>query len=188
MLSIGITGSFASGKSYVLNLIAEEGYKIFSSDECVSNLYENKAIQNQILKLIPILKSFDKKKLAEIIYDDPLSRERIESFMHPLVLKEIKNFKEKNSLENFVLIEVPLLFEARWEQYFDFIITIYCSEDKRLEHAKSKVNFDQKIYNKLEKMQFSQAEKMKRADFIINTGVKMVELQTQIANILEKIE
>jgi dephospho-CoA kinase len=188
MISIGITGSYASGKSYLLNLLSEQGFETFSCDKYVGELYQQPTIQSQILKLIPDMAGFDIRKLAEKIYADDNIRKKIEALIHPLVLAHILKFKENCTHKNFVFIEVPLLFEAGWESHFNYIVTAFCSSESRLKHAMSKNNFDKNIYDKLEQIQFPQDEKMKRADFVINMDVKMLELKTQISNILEKIQ
>lgn len=187
MLSIGITGSYASGKSYLLNLLHEDGYKIFSCDRCVGDLYKQQVVQDQILKLIPAIDVFDIKKLAQKFYENDSVRKKIEKLIHPLVLESILNFKKDNLQEKFIFVEVPLLYEVGWEGYFDYVVTTFCSEEQRLLQAKSKINFDEKIYQKLETIQLSQDEKVKRADFVINTDVKMLELKTQISNLLENL-
>lgn len=187
MLFIGITGSFASGKSYLLNLLNVEGFKTFSSDKFVGDLYKQQNIQDQILKLIPSLTNFNTKEIAKKIYNDDEVRRKIEGLIHPLVLKHILDFKEVHKNEKFVFIEVPLLFEVGWENHFDYTITAFCSNESRLKHAKSKANFNKDIYDKLEKIQLPQDEKMNRADFVINMDAKMLELKTQITSILENL-
>lgn len=187
MLFIGITGSFASGKSYLLNLLNEEGFKTFSSDKFVSDLYKQQNIQDQILKLIPSLTVFDTKEIAKKIYDDDDARRKIEALIHPIVLKNILDFKKNYEHEKFIFIEVPLLFEVGWENYFDYVITAFCSNESRLKHAKSKASFNKDIYDKLEKIQLPQDEKIARADFVINMDAKMLELKIQIFNILENL-
>ena len=68
MRNIAVTGSFASGKTYVINCIKNLGYKVFSCDDYVKLLYQDKRITAQIEQEIKGLKVFDKSKLAEIIY------------------------------------------------------------------------------------------------------------------------
>ena len=187
MLFIGITGSFASGKSYLLNLLNEEGFKTFSSDKFVGDLYKQQNIQGQILELIPGIANFDTKEIAKKIYSDDDIRKKIEALIHPLILKHILDFKKDHKNEKFVFVEVPLLFEVGWENYFDYTITAFCSSESRLKHAKSKANFDKDIYDRLEKIQLPQEEKIARADFVINMDAKMLELKTQITSILENL-
>lgn len=188
MKAIGITGSFAAGKSFLLNYLAGAGYKTFSADEFVSNLYKDDIIKHKILNILPTLKIFDKAKIAYIIYNNEEERKNLQRFIHPFVVKAIKNFKSENKEKNFIFAEVPLLFESNFEQYFDFIITTYCSEESRLERAKSRKGFNMDIYKRIEQIQLPQNVKLKKSDFIINSEVKLVEFEIQIENLLEKLK
>lgn len=188
MIAIGITGSFCSGKTFVLRILSDMGYRIFSADEFVRDLYKDTEIQSRILELLPSLEVFDKLKLAKIIFNDEKSRESINEFIHPLMLKELEVFKWKNESEDIVFAEIPLLFEVGFESCFDFIITTFCSEDVRMKRAKTKKEFDKDIYDQIEMIQISQDEKKKKADFIINTDVDIVELNLEIKQILEKLK
>lgn len=64
MLAIGITGSYASGKTFILDYLAEKGYKTFCADRCIKELYQDLSVQTQILKLLPELESFNIGKSA----------------------------------------------------------------------------------------------------------------------------
>ena len=70
MLLAAITGSFRSGKTFLLNHLSSLGFKIFSSDAYVSELYLDPEIQKQILELLPDLKIFDKLEIAKLIFSN----------------------------------------------------------------------------------------------------------------------
>ena len=73
MKSVAITGSFASGKSFVLKYLEKIGYKIFSCDDYVKQLYLDSNVQEDILSIIDkIGKIFDKKRLIEIIIENKM--------------------------------------------------------------------------------------------------------------------
>ncbi|MCC8483413.1 MAG: dephospho-CoA kinase [Rickettsia endosymbiont of Labidopullus appendiculatus] len=76
MICVGITGSYASGKTFVLNYLADLGFMTFSADEYIKELYKELSIQNIILNLLPDLKIFDKRKIAELISVNDLSRSK----------------------------------------------------------------------------------------------------------------
>ena len=94
-LLVGITGSFASGKSFLLNCLASMKFNIFSSDELVRELYKDKDFQQIILDLIPDLKIFDKTIIAKLFYTDPILRKKIQDIIHPLVLDGLESFEKK---------------------------------------------------------------------------------------------
>ncbi|MFY9590028.1 dephospho-CoA kinase [Rickettsia endosymbiont of Halotydeus destructor] len=188
MLAIGITGSYASGKTFVLDYLASKGYKTFSADEFVKNLYKNIEIQNQILQLLPSLKIFDRTEISELIYNDDNARQKLQDFIYPLLIKELIFFKQQNKTAKFIFAEIPLLFEANFEIYFDFNVTIFCSEKTRIKRAASRSSFNLQIYTKIEKIQLSQREKIARADFAINSDRDMLDLEKQIIQLIKKLE
>ena len=186
MIAIGITGSFASGKSFVLNYLSSMKFHIFSADEFVKNLYKDQFIQQQILNLIPELKVFDKIEIAKLIYHNEKIRERLQNFIHPLVIEALLAFKQQNKDDLLLFAEIPLLFESHFECYFDLIVTTFCSEQSRLERAKMRVNFDQQIYDHIETIQLPQDYKIKKANFVINTDINLIELESQIRKLIQK--
>lgn len=188
MIAVAITGSFASGKSFMLDYLATKGFKTFSADELVKNLYNDYEIQTEVLKLLPTLPSFDKQKIAQIIYNDEAARKMLQNFIHPFVVEGIKSFKNTNISTEVIFAEIPLLFEANLEQYFDFMVVTFCSEESRLERAKNRKGFNQEIYNKIEQIQLPQSEKIKKANFVLNTDVNLIELEKQIIKLLEKLQ
>lgn len=188
MICVGITGSYASGKTFLLNCLAKSGFNTFSSDEYIRKLYSQPKIQNMVLALLPNLKTFNKTNIAEIIYSDDLARNKLQNFIHPFVVEKLSLFKQYHSKEEVTFAEVPLLFEEDFEQYFDFCVTTFCRERTRLERATSRDGFILKNYNKIAEIQFSQKIKMEKADFIINTDVNKVDLDKQIFQLIKELK
>lgn len=192
MKLIAITGSFASGKSFVSKYLQETGFNVFSCDDYVRELYNEPSIQHDLVKIIDNLatnekKAFDKKRLIEIVYNDDNQRKILESFVHPKVKDGINDFKHKYLNDSLLFVEVPLLFEANFDSYFDHSICVYCSEETRENRARSRGVFDLRIYNKISSIQLPQEEKKKLADFLINTDVAADMVKNQVDKIIEKL-
>lgn len=186
MISIGITGSLASGKSFVLHYLASMGFHTFSADEFVKQLYEDHEIQSQILNLMPELKIFDKIEIARLIYHNHRLRKKLQDFIHPFVINALLSFKENNKNDRFIFAEIPLLFESNFECYFNLIVTTFCSEESRLDRARIRSNFDQQIYDFIKTIQLPQDYKIKKADFAINTDTNLIEFESQVWQLIEK--
>lgn len=186
MKFIAITGSFASGKSFVSEYIAKKGYKVFSCDDYVRKLYLDSSIKKKIIDLIEIT-TFDKKEIIKIIYNDEFKRKKLENYIHPLVRKGISKFKEQYFDQDLLFVEIPLLFESGFNKHFDYSICVYCSEKNRLARAKERDNFNLEIYNKIKKIQMSLKEKIILADFLINTDLDFADTTRQIEEILENV-
>ncbi|HJD57484.1 MULTISPECIES: dephospho-CoA kinase [unclassified Candidatus Tisiphia] len=188
MICVGITGSYASGKTFVLNYLDDLGFMTFSADEYIKELYKELSIQNIILNLLPDLKIFDKRKIAELIYVNDLSRSKLQNFIHPFVVEGLSLFKWQNNDSEITFAEIPLLFEAGFDKYFDFYVTTFCSEESRLKRAMSREGFSLTTYNKIAQIQLSQQIKIAKADFVINTDVNIVDLDKQITQLIQKLK
>jgi dephospho-CoA kinase len=186
--SVAITGSLASGKTFVLNYLKSINYPVFSCDDFVRKLYEDINIQNQILLIIDELTSFNKKELVHIIYNKPQYRKKLEEYIHPLVRKAIEDFKQQFNKNTILFFEVPLLFETGFDKHFDYSICVFCSESVRLKRAQIRNNFDLAIYNKIKQVQLLAEEKIKKADFVINTEMESLEIYKLINSFLDKIK
>ena len=188
MKNIAVTGSFASGKSFVLNCLKEMGYKIFSCDDYVKKIYENIDLQNLVVSKIKGMSFFSKKTLLEIIYNDFESKKILESIIHPRVREGIKAFEELNKNQKLIFTEVPLLFESNFDRYFSYSICVYCFEETRLERAKQRKGYDIEMLKKINLVQFSQEDKKKKSDFVVNSEQSVEEINLILKNIIEKVK
>ncbi len=182
MRNIAVTGSFASGKTHIINYIKSLGYKVFSCDDYVKLLYQDRKITDKIEQEIKGLDIFDKSKLAEIIYDDDRMRKKLENIVHPLVRNGIKGFEFDNQNENLIFTEVPLLFESGFDKYFSKVICVFCLEETRWERAKLRKIKDFDSFEKIKKIQLPQEVKMAKSDFVINSEVDVEEKIIEIIN------
>jgi dephospho-CoA kinase len=133
MKKIGITGGIASGKTTLLSIFKKKGFKVFSADILVKDLYkENKKGYKELKKLkLDIFKNnkIDIKKLRTLFLKDKKVKIKIEEKIHPLVIKEIIKILKKHKN---VVVEIPLLFESKLEKLFTHIITTRTSNKKAL--------------------------------------------------------
>ena len=96
MKIIGITGSIASGKTTVANLMSEKKYPLFSADKVVSNLYKQKKFIKSIVKTFELNNSRKiKEKIKLILKKNNKNLYKLEAIIHPLVRKEMKTFLKK---------------------------------------------------------------------------------------------
>ena len=173
MIKIGLTGSIAVGKSYVLSIFKTEyNIPVFSSDECVKEIYRNNADLNNFIKneILGSNIEFSNEDIANIVFADRTKLEKLENYIHPLVKIERDNFikQERNKKSKFVVIEVPLLFEKNLDLEFDKVILIHVSEHIQEKRALSRKNMNKEKYLAIKANQIPDNEKIKRSDFIIH--------------------
>jgi len=190
MKKIAITGSLGTGKSTILKILQNLGFSTFSCDEVVKNLYKNPDIQKKIIeifgkKILSIDGKLNKKKILEKILEDNKLKEKLESLFHPLVKEKLLEFIRERKEEKIIFAEVPLLFEAGWEDLFDEIWVITCSPLTQKERILRK-GLEEKLGEKLLKLQLSLKEKEKKAHKIIFSEKSFEELEKEIKEMLKE--
>ena len=173
MIKIGLTGSIAVGKSFVLSIFKTKyNIPVFSSDECVRDIYRHNLDLNNFIKdeILASNNEFSNEDIANIVFKDRIKLEKLENYIHPLVKIERDNFinQELNEKSKFVVIEVPLLFEKNLEHEFDKIILVDVTEDIQEKRALLRKNMTKEKYLTIKANQIPNSEKINRSDFIIN--------------------
>lgn len=189
-MRIGITGTMSAGKSSVSKIIKDLGFIVYDTDQIVHDYYEKDAVlYDQIIDLLgkEILDEkleIDRKKIAYKVFNDKSLLENLESLIFPQVRKDIETLSEDDALTFF---EVPLLFEAQYDDIFDFIIVVDAEEKTRIQRAMNKGLELEDIENRM-KRQLSAEEKRNRADFIIENNHDMESLKEEVQEVLEIIK
>ena len=182
MTIIGITGSIASGKSTVAKLMARKKYPLFSADKIVINLYKNKKFINLMIKKFKLNdKKNIKNQIKLIVKKSKKKLIILESIIHPLVRKEMKNFLKAKV--KILILEIPLLIENKLDKYFDKIIFVDAKKKLRLKRY-LKQNKDKKTFEVLNKRQLSPAAKKKKCDLVIDNNYSLEVLKKNIKNFM----
>ena len=186
MRVIGITGSLASGKSTVAQLIVKKKYLLFDADKVVSTLYKNSKFVNAIVKKF---KLNNKKKIKHqvklIIKKNKKKLKILEAIIHPLVRKEMDNFLKIK--DKILVLEVPLLIENKLNNRFDKIIFVDAKKKIRLKRY-LKRNKDQKTFEILNKRQLPSNIKKRSCDLTINNNYSLSILKKNIKNFIKNYE
>lgn len=197
MPMIALTGNFGMGKTTVLRLFKEGGAHILSSDALVHEILKLPEVIRKISLLLgtDILTkrsgnlSINKRRMAELIFHDNKKRRAAEKILHPLVLRKIRTTasaifnREPSAL---VIVEVPLLFEAGFQRYFDRTIVVTCrkaSAQQRLLHR----GFSMDEIEKRLQAQMPISRKKKLADFVIDNSADITRTRNKVASILKKL-
>jgi dephospho-CoA kinase len=186
---VGLTGGIGCGKSSALKCFANLGWLVIDADKICHELYEEKdgtltdALKTRWSGVIKEDGTADKKKIAEIVFGDEKELQWLNSVLHPRVMKKSKDILAENKA-SFAMFDVPLLFEARWEKGFDFIVSVWTG----LEEQRSRLlkrGWSEKEIELRCSSQISPDEKLEKADFgIINTG--SLESLSEQCKILDK--
>lgn len=188
-LKIGITGVPASGKSFISNIVANMGYKVFDADLEVKKLYHDAEICAQVADLFPEMQGIDKAYIANIIYNNHEKRQRLNAIFHPIIRNLLAKFIEENKNSNVIFADIPLLYEANFRSFFDGVICAYADNKARKERFMEKYHLPSAdVLYLIEQAQLSLSEKMNLSDFVLDTQKPENEIILQIKNIINKVE
>ena len=182
---IAITGPIGSGKSTVLNYFKEKGFITYSCDEMVHKLYEKPEISRKISQILNAPFDINNKKTTKlarkIMIDNPEIKKKIESYIYPILEKEMLLIIKNNEKPIF---EVPTLFKAHLEYLFKTIIVIEISKEqqiKNLENRNDDINSSINLNKDYEIKKYQDKIKIVRADGNFNN------LYAQIDEIIKSI-
>jgi dephospho-CoA kinase len=188
---IGLTGGFATGKTTVLAECKLFGADIIDSDMIVHDiLNHNIAVQKKIFAVFGDVADknnrIDRKKLGSIVFNKRTKLVKLERLIHPLVKRHIAWTIQK-SKKKIIVADVPLLFEARMQTYFDYIVTAYCPKRVQIQRAIKRGRLTRRKALKLISLQLPMAYKIKHSDFVINTNRTKQNIKQQVSRVIEKL-
>ncbi len=192
MYKFGITGTIGSGKSTVSLVFKENGIPIFDSDEysklCLTSGHPcfMKIIEVFGNSILTEERELNRKKLAQIIFQDESKRTILNNIVHPAIKQGMLDFFLEHSNSNLVGAEVPLLFECKWESLFDEIIVVTCSDKKAIERLIEYRNFTKSDAENRLKAQIHKEDQIQKADTVIYNEGTLVELNSVVRKWIEE--
>ncbi len=188
---LGLTGSIAMGKTTVSNMFRDLGVPVWCADNTVKELYrKNGAATKIISKAYPDVvteNGIDRSKLKNLIHLDNRILKNIEAIVHPLLHNSKINFLKTNKNLPFVIYDIPLLFEKELEKEFDAVLVVTASNITQKNRVLSRKNITNKDFQLIKRNQLGEKEKIKRADYLINTDRSLKETRQDVVEIHEKI-
>lgn len=196
MITIGITGGFATGKTTVVKMFRELGAKVVDADRIARSITKPKTlVWKSIVDYFgkEVLKKngyINRNKLAKIIFSNKTKRYKLNSFLHPHIISEIKriiNTAAKGSKTKVLVVDAPLLFESGINKLFDKIIVVLCRYDIQQKRALMRKNLSLKQINKRIKSQWPLNRKIKKADFIINNNKNFIKTKREVNGVWKEL-
>ncbi len=190
---IGITGGIAMGKSTVAKQFAQFGANVSNADDIVHALLAKggEAVE-EVKQYFPstiIDGAVDRRKLGEIVFADVDKRKKLESILHPMVAFQELSFieEETNKGAKMAILDIPLLFETGADTRCDVTVTVSAPLWIQRRRAMKRPHMTKEKLEHIIAMQMSDAEKRKRADFIVQTGFGKAYSFWQVTQIVRKL-
>ena len=193
-LLIGITGGIGSGKTTVTEYYKELGYYVLKADDIAKQvMVEDKTIIANIKKEFGdncySNGKLNTKYLAEKAFSHPDKVAKLNKIVHPKAIAKVKEEAKKLLDKNdIVIVEAAILFEAHWEDIFDYIILIVSDENDRIKRVIERDNTSIKEIKSRMMHQLPDNDKKGKADFVIENNSSIDVLKERAEFIIKLIE
>jgi dephospho-CoA kinase len=186
-----LTGSLGMGKSRTASFFAEAGVPVHDSDAAVHALYEGEAVP-LIEHAFPGATSngkVDRAKLAAMVLGNDQAIARLEAIVHPLVGKVRDKFLADAQARGapVVVLDVPLLYETGGERGCDAVVVVSAPSEVQRQRALERPGMTEEKFAALLAKQMPDAEKRRRADFIVDSSQSFDHARAQARDILQAV-
>ncbi len=190
MLILGLTGSIGMGKSTTAKLFMEAGVPVYDADAAVHKIYEGEAAP-AVEAAFPgttVDGKVDRAKLSAKVVHDPAAIKQLEQIVHPMLGASRQKFlaEAERSGVPVVVMDIPLLFETGGEKRVDAVVVVTTSPESQRERILARGTMTHEALDAILARQLPDAEKRKRADFVVDTSHGLDPVRTRIRDILDQ--
>ena len=190
MVILGLTGSIGMGKSTTAKLFAEAGVPVYDADATVHMLYEGEAAP-AIEAAFPgatVDGKVDRNRLSARVVHDPAAIKRLEAIVHPMLGASRRKFLHdaEQSGAPVAVVDVPLLFETGGENRVDAVVVVTTTPEIQRQRILERPNMTEEKLDVILARQMPDAEKRKRANFVVDTSHGLDPVRARIRDILDE--
>ncbi|MGE5350660.1 MAG: dephospho-CoA kinase [Acidobacteriota bacterium] len=182
-LAVAVTGGIGSGKSEFCGFLSEKGFPVIQADKKAKEiLIKDESVRKKIISAFGKGAYSDSGVntafLAEKVFSNPEGVDKINSIVHPVVIKEIGDeIKEFSKKSKYVFVEAALIYEAAMEEMFDYVVLITAPVETRLKRVLQKGKMTEEDVRKRMENQIPDEEKKEWADFSFENNLGLDELK-----------
>jgi dephospho-CoA kinase len=185
LIIAGLTGSIAMGKSTVAGMFAGLGVPTFDADEAVRHFYagEGVAVVDAAFPGVAVSGQVDRERLGSRVLGDAEALRRLEGIVHPAVAQARGQFliRADAAGRRLVIVDVPLLFETGGESTVDLVIVVSAPAAVQRARALARAGMSEAKLEAILSRQTPDAEKRRRAHFVIDTDGRLELTRAVIA-------
>ncbi len=183
---IGLTGGIGSGKSTVAKMLRKLGAAVIDSDQIAHQLLMphqpsfTQVIEHFGPSILQANGLLDRTKLRIIIFNTPAERHWLEQLLHPLIKAEILKQAAGISAKTYLIVEIPLLIEANFQDSVDRILVIDCPEDCQIERIMQRDSVSREEAQNALQTQTSREQRLAKADDILQNSETLDKLKKKV--------
>jgi dephospho-CoA kinase len=190
MIILGLTGSIGMGKSTTAKLFAEAGVPVYDADAAVHRIYEGEAAP-AVEAAFPgttVNGKVDRNKLSARVVHDPAAMKQLEQIVHPMLGASRQKFLSdaEQAGAPVAVVDVPLLFETGGEKRVDAVVVVTTSAEIQRQRILARDNMTPEKLDAILARQLPDAEKRKRAHFVVDTSHGLDPVRARIRDILDE--
>jgi dephospho-CoA kinase len=191
MLILGLTGSIGMGKSTTAKLFMEAGVPVYDADAAVHKIYEGEAAP-AVEAAFPgttVDGKVDRARLSARVVQDPAAIKRLEQIVHPMLGASRQKFmaEAEQSGAPVVVMDIPLLYETGGEKRVDAVVVVSTAPETQRERILARGTMTPEALDAILARQLPDAEKRKRADFVVDTSHGLDPVRAAIRDILAAV-
>lgn len=194
MSLIGITGGIAAGKSTVTHYLRQKGYVVIDADALVHQWQQKGGILYQAIvqafgnDLLDTDGQLDRKALSNLVFSDPVEKQRLSSLQDQVIRDQLAMERDRSlRQESVVFMDIPLLFELSYEEWFDQIWLVMAADETRLKRLMERNHLTKEEAASRMAAQLPQEEKRKRAHRLIDNGGDRAQTYKQVDHLLSEL-
>ena len=196
MLKVGLTGSIAVGKSFVVSVLAELGCVVFDADKIAHSVMEpGRAAYSDLVKefgegILAADGQIDRLKLGPIVFADAERRKRLNEIVHPRVIEEQNRLlaeAEARDPEGIAIIDAALMIESGGYKRFDKLIVVYCDRETQVARLMKRNQIPREDAERRISAQMSSDEKRRYSDYEIDTSGTFEETRRHVVALYQQL-
>ncbi len=190
MIVLGLTGSIGMGKSTTTTMFAEQGGMVWNADDAVHALYAPGgaavAPVGEAFPGVVVDGAIDRTRLAEALGRDDTAFRRLEALVHPLVAMGRQGDLEaaRAAGVRLAVLDIPLLFETGGDRAVDAVVVVTADAATQRERVLARPGMTRERFEAILARQMPDAEKRRRADFVIDTSRGLDVARTRVVEIV----
>ena len=196
MIRVGLTGSIAVGKSFVLEIFRELGCHVLDADETAREVVEPgtkglaEIVENFGDEILSADGSLDRKKMGRIVFAEEGKRQLLNSIVHPLVIDAQNTWIEQceqDDPDGIAIVDAALMIESGGYKRFDKLIVVWCRPEIQLERLMLRDRLSADEASRRVAAQMPQEEKKSYADYLIDTSNGFEDTRDQTTEIFSRL-
>lgn len=194
MIKLGLTGSIGMGKSTIANMFKDMGVPVWDADEAVHRLYaSSRPVKDALVAAFGDVitnDAVDRAKLSHALktgeHGFAKNFDTLNAIVHPAVVEDRRAFMRAHGGAKLVVADIPLLYETGAEAHLDYVLVVSAPAEVQHKRVMARPGMTEEKFAAILARQVSDADKRRRADFVIDTSQSLEACRAAVATLVHR--